>query len=61
MLFLACCFASAKSSAVLCVLFSQLKFKLLEGKGNDSYLFLLIVLAHGAPQRVLNITGFECM
>lgn len=50
-LFMVFYFANTTSSAVLCVLFSQLKFKLLEGKGDGPFLFLSPALAHGVFQR----------
>ena len=50
-LFMVFHFADTTSSAVLRVLFAQLKFKLLEGKGDGPFLFLSPALAHGVLQR----------
>lgn len=50
-LFMVFHFANTTSSAVLRVLFSQLKFKLLEGKGDGPFLFLSPALAHDVLQR----------
>lgn len=50
-LFMVFYFANTTSSAVPHVLFSPLKFKLLEGKGDGPFLFLSPVLALGVLQR----------
>lgn len=60
MVFLVHCFANADSSAVLSMSFSQLKWKLLEGDGDDC-----LISPRGAcswcPLQSLNINGVEHM